>query len=192
MHRSFPARVAMVGLIATIAIIAVFTLAVLLPAQDQAPVGTAPTSFPAQSAQAAGEEDPDEEEPEEQRHPAGTAIPLMVDQETRDQLSAAARAVVDPSGPVKGAMNVATGGTIYYGEIYGKTPKTDMHYVRATIDLVYFWKQKGDGPWEFQGGYDARMCNPRPPSIPLALHRAWGTMGEPYFDGNRWCDGQTT
>ncbi|WP_203880838.1 hypothetical protein [Planotetraspora kaengkrachanensis] len=173
MHRSFSVRVALAGLVAAIGAVVVFTLAVYLPSPGRALVDDAAT-FSAPPSATAAQEEPDEEESEEQRFPAGTAIPLPIDRETRDQLSAAARAVVDPSGPAKGAMNVATSGTIYYGVVYGGTPETDMRYVVASIDQLYFWRQKGDGPWEFQGGHDARVCEPAPPAVPRALTGAWG------------------
>ncbi|MFC0556470.1 hypothetical protein ACFFHJ_36750 [Planotetraspora thailandica] len=153
------------GCVIALAVLLLLTLQLLMPSRDQADLSTAAAPSPSDSQPATFEQ------VEEVRFPPGTALPLTVDQETRDQLSAAARAVVDPSGPAKRAVEVATGGVIYFGEIYGKTPDTDVYYVLASIDRLYFWKQQGNGPWVYQGDYDATSCTP---PIPRALNAAWG------------------
>jgi hypothetical protein len=169
MRRSPAVFLALTGCVIALGAVLIFTLELLLASQEHADLsGTALPSLAA--SQPASEEEP-AEEVNEVRFPPGTALPLTVDQETRDQLSAAARAVIDPSGPAKRAVEVATSGTIYFGEIYGKTPDTDVYYVLAAIDRLYFWKQKGTGPWVYQGDYDGRVCMP---PVPRVLNAAWG------------------
>ncbi|MFF4772027.1 hypothetical protein ACFY05_04150 [Microtetraspora fusca] len=164
--RRFPAVVAIVGLAVAFGFAVIYTLVLLFPSSEQVEIRTAPT-LATSTPQSV-----DEEEPEEIRLQPGGALPLKIDRETRDQLSAAARAVVDPSGPARRAVDVATSGTIWYGEVYGETPDTDAYYVVASIDRMYFWTQMGTGPWKYQGDFDARVCEP---TVPAALNRAWGT-----------------
>ncbi|MCC5580790.1 hypothetical protein IMZ11_34750 [Microtetraspora sp. AC03309] len=171
MRRSPAALLAIIGFVVAIGAAFVLTLTSLLPPQDQTDLSSA--AAPSPSASQVADEEPEEEEdlPPEQRLPAGTALPLRIDQETRDLLSAAARAAVDPSGPAKRAVDVTDSGTIYYGEIYGTTPDADAYYVVAAIDRLYFWKLEGDGSWQYRGDYDARVCMPPVPSV---LNKAWG------------------
>ncbi|GAA4582422.1 hypothetical protein GCM10023194_17070 [Planotetraspora phitsanulokensis] len=172
----------MAGLVGAIGAIVVFTLAVYLPSPDQASVGA--TTLSAPPSPPAGQKTPDEQErePEEQRFPAGTVIPLPIGREVRDQLSAAARAVVDPSGPAKGAVDVATSGTIYFGVVYGETPETDTRYVFAQLDREYLWSQEGDRPWRYLGDRDGSRCTRTVSSVsfvPRVVARAWGLNLDP-------------
>ncbi|GII93419.1 hypothetical protein [Sinosporangium siamense] len=121
-----------------------------------------------QPGDAAGKDLQEEEEDLGPRHPAGMALPLEIGQATRDALAAAARA----SGPSGRATDVATGGTIYYGIIYGKTKAADVYHTIASLkDGIYHWTRQGDGKWKYAGVYDARVCDP---PVPARLYRAWG------------------
>jgi hypothetical protein len=126
------------------------------------PTTTVSVPEPTPGAGTDDETDPDEEAPEE-RMAAGTAWPLKLDQRTRDQLAAAA--------PGTQATKVATGGTIYYGVIYGEKAPTDTYYVVALLDRLHFWTRQGNDEWRYRGGYDARVCVP---PIPQRLYSAWG------------------
>ncbi|WP_214413959.1 hypothetical protein [Sphaerisporangium fuscum] len=106
----------------------------------------------------------DEEEVTEERKAAGTAWPLTLDQDTRDQLAAAARTGTD-------ATEVATRGTIYYGVIYGENREADTYYVVASLEYLHMWSRQGTEAWRYRGVYDARVCAP---PVPQRLYSAWG------------------
>jgi hypothetical protein len=113
MRRSFPLALAIVAVVVTSAAVVVFALAVLrAPTPGERGVAAPPSaaSQPPYS-QGADEQEAVEDEPVEERLPAGRVVPLTLDQDTREQLSAAARAADDATGHAKGAVNVATGGT---------------------------------------------------------------------------------
>lgn len=101
---------------------------------------------------------------------AGQIAILTIDQATRDELRAAAGGANAPGS----SGSITNHGTIYYGKIYGKTPKTDTYYVLALIDQMYVWRREGDAAWTYKGSFDARVCAP---PIPRRLYSAWGVGG---------------
>jgi hypothetical protein len=126
------------------------------------PPTTTAVASPSVSASESGSDDAD-------RGPEGDVSILSIDQETRDQLRTAAGG--DHAPDHSGDVNAH--GTIYYGEVYGKSRSTDTFYVLALIDQMYVWQKQGDGPWAYEGAYDARVCEP---PVPLKLSAAWGVV----------------
>jgi hypothetical protein len=132
-------------------------------AGDPAAPPMTPSTSPPTSAPVSSPDDTD-------RLPEGQVAILAIDQATRDQLKAAAGG---PHAPGR-AGDITAHGTIYDGEVYGKTQKTDTFYVLALLDQMYVWQQKGDAPWTYKGAFDARVCAP---PIPRKLYTAWGVAG---------------
>lgn len=168
-----------IGLTVLFGVAVVMTLMLVMSSSNQAdldPAGSSETSAPLAPAMPSEvtTDSPAEEDYEEERLPAGAAVPLSVSQKDRDELAAAARTAADGSGDPDRAGRIITSGTIYYGKVYGKTSETDSYYVVASLDSVYFWTLQGEGPWKYEGVFDARKCGP---PVPLALTRAWGVGG---------------
>lgn len=127
------------------------------PIDAAGPPAANPTSVPASN--------PVSESDDSDRGPEGQVELLTINQQTRDQLRAAAGGDHAPGR----SGDVTSRGTIYYGEIYGKDRNTDTFYVLALIDQMYVWQQKGNKPWVYEGAFDARVCAP---PIPRKLYTA--------------------
>ncbi|WP_055483147.1 hypothetical protein [Sphaerimonospora mesophila] len=124
----------------------------------------------AQPESSAQEDALEEEEELGPREAVGTAWPLKIEQATRDALVDAA----SKYGPSGQAPHVATGGTIYYGIVYGDTEATDVYHAIALLnDGIHHWARQGGAEWRYEGVYDARVCVP---SLPARLYRAWGLV----------------
>lgn len=107
----------------------------------------------------------DAEEPGE-RVPAGTAWSLSLNPSTRAEAAKAAR-----NAGASSAAEIAAGGRLYYGAVYGQTEAEDVYYVLALLDRVYFWTKNGTAPWHYQGDYEAHSCVA---PVPTKLYLAWG------------------
>ncbi|TQS22792.1 hypothetical protein [Microbispora sp. KK1-11] len=142
---------------------AALTLALTSSAPAAAPA-VVPRPTPPSSS-----DDPEEEAEEDpgQRHSAGTSWPLRIDREIREELAGAVRRAGAPTD----AADVAGGGTVYYGIIYGESEATDEFYVVAMLDRLHYWTKQGPGEWRYQGAYDARVCVP---PVPAKMYASWG------------------
>ncbi|WP_449061651.1 hypothetical protein [Planomonospora algeriensis] len=76
---------------------------------------------PSEPSPIAPTEEYEEEESdyEEERLPAGAAIPLSIGQRERNELAAAASVATDGSGGPDRAGRIINSGTIWYGKVYG-------------------------------------------------------------------------
>ncbi|MFF3669534.1 hypothetical protein [Microtetraspora malaysiensis] len=177
---------AILGAALLVVVVALTTVTIVLgasqrPASDQAApsLTPAPSTGLALSPDGAGPADAqpeargdalEEEEDLGPREAAGTAWPLKIGQATRDALVDAASA----SGPSGQAAHVATGGTIYYGIVYGDTKAADVSHVIALLDDgIHHWARRGGAKWRYEGVYDARVCVP---PVPTRLYMAWGLV----------------
>ncbi len=67
---------------------------------------------------------------------------------------------------------MATGGTIYYGIVYGDTKAADVYHAIALLnDGIHNWARQDGAEWRYEGVYDARVCVP---PVPARLYMAWG------------------
>ncbi|NRQ34292.1 hypothetical protein HII36_20900 [Nonomuraea sp. NN258] len=172
-RRALPVLLLILGLTIVFTAAVVMTLVLVFQPADTPTPATAPTKQTTTPPAQPIDFDNDHYEPED-RLPAGTAVPLSINQKTRDQLAAiAVNEATDGSGAPNKAGKVTNSGVIYLGMIYGQTPDEDEFHVVALLDAQYYWTTRGKKPWKYQGVFDARLCGP---PVPGKLIQAWGAQ----------------